>query len=83
MTTYQPARGLRGDFQGGRPGDTTGRKFLAQAQEKTDRVTAINRTINSLREDPVTIIPEKGGAAWAIPTHVVELIRAAINRGVL
>ncbi len=75
-------RGLRGDYK---PNihDFTGQKYLRSLAEKDDRNAAINRTINALREDTVTIIHERGVGSWAVPTHVVDLIRAAIERGAL
>lgn len=63
-------------------GDITGRRFLATQQRKDDRRSAVLHTTNSLNDGTaITIIPEQGGAPWAIPTHVVELVRAAIDRG--
>lgn len=77
------ATGLRGDYSPCR-GDVTGARFLSLIEEKDEREVAINHTVNALREDPlVTVIPEKGGASWAVPTHVVELIRLNIARGTL
>ena len=63
-------------------GDLTGRRLLAQAKFKGDRAVAIKHSIDTLMDgSALTIIPEMGGAPWAIPTHVVELVRAAIERG--
>ncbi len=61
-------------------GDITGRRFLAQVAAKGDRTAAINRTINSLREDAIVTIPEVGGGDWACPKRLVELILAAAER---
>ncbi len=76
------SRGLRGDYAPGRA-DITGNRYLRNLDEKADRDLAIGHTVNSLHEDPITIIPERAGASWAVPSHVIELIRAAIDRGVL
>jgi hypothetical protein len=63
-------------------GDLTGRRLLAQVKSKGDRTVAIKHSIDTLMDgSALTIIPERGGAAWAVPSHVVELIRAAIDRG--
>ncbi len=63
-------------------GDITGRRYEAQVAAKGDRSVAIKHTMDSLNDGtPLTIMPERGGAAWAIPTHLVELIKAAIDRG--
>lgn len=83
MTNTHIATGLRGDYNPAR-GDLTGHRYLALLDANDEREAGINHTTNALREDPnLIVIPEKGGAPWTVPTHVVELIRAAIERGVL
>ena len=65
-------------------GDITGRRFLATQQRKDDRRSAVLHTTNSLNDGTaITIIPEQGGAPWAVPTRVVELVKVMIEAGVL
>ena len=75
MTTHV-SRGTYGDFSP-RHGDLTGNQHLRLLADKEDRVSAVTHTINSLRSDPVVIVPERGGASWAVPRHVYDLILAA------
>ena len=82
MNTTHVSRGLRGDYSPGR-GDMTGARYMANLADKDNREAAVTHTINSLREDPIVIVPERGGASWACPKHLVELIRSHIERGTL
>lgn len=82
MNTTHVSRGMRGDYSPGR-GDLTGARHLANLADKEDREAALVHTINSLREDPIVIVPEHGGASWVVTKHVVELLRSAFERGVL
>lgn len=82
MTTHV-ARGTRGDWAGARPGDLTGKQYLASQQQKTGRLEAVNFTINELRDNPnIVIVPIKGGASYAVPRAAYEAIVAATKRGV-
>lgn len=63
-------------------GDITGRRYEAQIAAKGDRAVAVKHTMDSLNDGTaITIVPEKGGAAWAVPSHVVELVKTMIERG--
>lgn len=64
-------------------GDMTGRAYDAAQRMKGNRTAAITHTINAMTTDgyALTFIPEAGGADWAIPSHVIELIRPLILRG--
>jgi hypothetical protein len=70
--TYQPARGLRGDFNP-RRGDLTGSRYLSKLEEKEEREKAIEATLNELRDGtPLVLVPIPGGGSRAVSRAVYE-----------
>jgi len=85
MTTMtSPARGLRGDYHPeNNPHDLTGNRHIANIAAKDELLAGQAHLIEATKTGPHTMLYEKGGAPYAVPTHVVELICAAHDRGVL
>jgi hypothetical protein len=60
------AHAARGSYSPGR-GDSTGKRFVAQADEKIKREEALRNTRNALQSEPCVLVSVPGGRAFLIP----------------
>jgi hypothetical protein len=70
--TTHVSRGTRGDYDpSARPGDITGRRLVAQADEKIMRDNALRETRNALTSgEPLELVSIPGGRTMLLPREV-------------
>jgi hypothetical protein len=69
------AHSSRGSYSPGR-GDITGKRFVAQSDEKVKREEALRNTRNALQSEPCVLVEIRGGRNYLVPKEAFNAIVA-------